>query len=72
VHNVSDPPDPKLFPDGLNTDWIKPGRALWRYMDNVDSTATGPSPASEEMKPWADLGRELGFEYNYLGGYWDR
>ena len=33
VHNVSDPPDPKLFPDGLKTDWIKPGRALWRYMD---------------------------------------
>jgi alpha-glucosidase len=72
VHNVSDPPDPKLFPNGLNTDWIKPGRALWRYMDNGSDTSRGPSPTSEEMKPWADLGRQLGFEYNYLEGYWDR
>jgi alpha-glucosidase len=72
VHNVSDPPDPKLFPNGLNTDWIKPGRAMWRYMDNGSEMPRGPSPTSEEMKPWADLGRELGFEYNYLEGYWDR
>ena len=72
VHNVSDPPDPKLFPNGLKTDWIKPGRSMWRYMDNGDNTVRGstPRPTSEEMKPWADLGRELGFEYNVLEGYW--
>ena len=29
VHNVAAPPDPKLFPKGLHTDWIKPGRAVW-------------------------------------------
>lgn len=26
--NLCEPPDPRLFPAGANTDWIKPGRAL--------------------------------------------
>jgi len=70
VHNVSDP-RPKLFPNGLNTTGSARPRVV-EIHDNGDDTARGPSPTSEEMKPWADLGRELGFEYNYLEGYWDR
>ncbi len=31
VYNVSPPPDPKLFPKGKDTDWIKPGRAFWTW-----------------------------------------
>lgn len=41
VHNVAPPPDPKLFPDGLKTSWIKPGRAVWRYLDGGESTLEG-------------------------------
>lgn len=28
VHNLCPPPDPKFFPKGANTDWVKPGRAV--------------------------------------------
>ena len=34
VNNLAPPPDPKLFPQGINTDWCKGGRAVWRYLDN--------------------------------------
>ncbi len=28
IHNLCDPPDPGLFPEGVETEWIQPGRAL--------------------------------------------
>jgi len=31
VYNVSPAPDPKLFPHGINEDWIKPGRSFWTW-----------------------------------------
>ncbi|QJE98610.1 glycoside hydrolase family 97 catalytic domain-containing protein [Luteolibacter luteus] len=31
VYNVSPPPDPKLFPNGVKEDWIKPGRSFWTW-----------------------------------------
>jgi alpha-glucosidase len=63
IHNVAAPPDPKLFPDGLKTDWIKPGRAVWSYLDGTDSTPEG-------QKEMARLASELGFEYIVLEGFW--
>jgi alpha-glucosidase len=65
VHNVAPPPDPKLFPAGIKTDWIKPGRALWSYLDGGNNTLEG-------MKEYARLAHELGFEYNVLEGFWSR
>src|SRR5206468_717259 len=41
VHNLCPPPDAKLFPQGMNTDWIKPGRAVWKYLDGGPSTFEG-------------------------------
>ena len=29
VHDLAPPPDPRLFPKGFDTDWIRPGRAVW-------------------------------------------
>jgi alpha-glucosidase len=63
VHNVAPPPDPKLFPNGLKTDWIKPGRAVWSYLDGMDSTVEG-------QKQMVRLGAQLGFEYIVLEGFW--
>ena len=63
VHNVSPPPDPKLFPKGIQTDWIKPGRAVWSYLD-------GTNPSVEGQKEMARLASELGFEYNVLENFW--
>jgi alpha-glucosidase len=65
VGNVSSPPDPKLFPEGLATDWIRPGRCVWKYLDGGANTLDG-------MKEFSRLAGELGFEYNLIEGFWQR
>lgn len=65
IHNLCPPPDPRLFPDGLHTEWIKPGRAVWRYLDGGDRSLEG-------MKEFCRLAGELGFEHNILEGFWRR
>lgn len=65
VHNVAAAPDPTLFPDGVRTDWIKPGRSVWSYLDGGRGTLEG-------QKEFSRLAAELGFEYNLLEGYWSR
>ncbi|HWD94394.1 MAG TPA: glycoside hydrolase family 97 catalytic domain-containing protein [Verrucomicrobiae bacterium] len=59
------PPNPKIFPQGLKTDWIKPGRAVWKYLDGGDSSLEG-------TKDFCRMAGELGFEYNVVEGYWSR
>jgi alpha-glucosidase len=66
VHNVAAPPDPKYFPNGLKTDWIRPGRSVWRYLDG------GGEGTLEGMKQFSRLAGELGFEYNLLEGFWSK
>src|SRR5437867_5091582 len=34
VPDLCPPPNGKLFPQGIEADWAKPGRAVWRYLDN--------------------------------------
>jgi alpha-glucosidase len=65
VHNLCAPPDKKLFPNGPLTDWIKPGRAVWKYLD-------GGSNTFEEMKRFATLAEKLGFEHNIIEGFWSK
>jgi alpha-glucosidase len=65
VSNVSPPPDNKLFPLGLNTEWIKPGRAVWKYLDGGENTLDG-------MKEFSRLAGQLGFEYNLVEGFWQQ
>ena len=62
---VSPPPAKKFFPAGLNTEWIKPGRAVWKYLDGGENTL-------ESMKEFSRLAGELGFEYNVVEGFWQR
>ena len=66
VHNVSPPPNPQLFPGGFDTEWVKPGRAVWKYLDG------GGDGTLEVMKEFSRLAGELGFEYNLLEGFWQR
>ena len=65
VSNVSAPPDPQYFPQGLGTSWIRPGRAVWRYLDGGENTLAG-------MREFSRLAGELGFEYNVVEGLWAR
>jgi alpha-glucosidase len=65
IHNLCAPPDPQLFPQGTGADWIKPGRAVWKYLD-------GGANTFEEMKEFSRLAGELGFEYHVIEGFWSR
>ena len=63
--NLCPPPDPKYFPDGIKTEWVKPGRAVWRYLDGGDRSFEG-------MKEFSSLAGQLGFEYHVIEGFWSR
>ncbi len=63
LHNLAPPPDPALFPQGLATPWVKPGRAVWRYLDGGDTTYEG-------LKGFTELAETLGYEYHVVEGVW--
>jgi alpha-glucosidase len=65
ITNLCPPPDKALFPDGSRTAWVKPGRAVWKYLDGGESTLDG-------MKEFCRLAGELGFEYCIVEGFWKR
>ena len=65
VHNLAPPPDPALFSADRDARWIKPGRAVWRFLDGGDNTFEG-------VKAFTRLGQELGFEYHVVEGLWQR
>jgi alpha-glucosidase len=66
IASLCPPPDKTLYPEGINTDWIKPGRAVWRYLDG------GGDQTLKNMKEFSREASELGFEYNILEGFWSR
>ena len=65
VHGLTAPPDRALFPDGMATSWIKPGRAVWRYLDGGEASFEG-------IKEFSRLAGELGFEYQVVEGLWQK
>lgn len=65
VHNLAAPPDPALFPQGFATPWLRPGRAVWRYLDGGESTVEG-------IKDFTRMAAELGFEHQVVEGQWQR
>jgi alpha-glucosidase len=65
ISNLSPPPNKTTFPQGLKTEWVKPGRAVWRYLDGGENTFEG-------IKEFSRLAGQLGFEYNVVEGIWQR
>lgn len=65
VASLCPPPDPRLFPEGMRTAWIRPGRAVWKYLDGGQNTF-------EDMKAFSGWAGELGFEYHVIEGFWSR
>ena len=63
VPNLCPPPDSTLFPDGIKTSWIKPGRAVWRYVDD------GPE-GYDGLKQFSKWAGELGFKHHIVEGVW--
>lgn len=65
VNDLVPPPDKTIFPAGIKTEWLKPGRAVWKYLDGGENTL-------EEVKTFSKLAGELGFEYQVVEGFWSR
>lgn len=78
IASLSPPPDPKLFPQGLRTPWLRPGRAVWRYLDgggNCEQVAEGSERVScqyQVIRDFSRLAGELGFEHQVVEGQWRR
>lgn len=66
VQNLCPPPDKTLFPEGIHTSWIQPGRAVWKYLDG------GGNGGFDAIKKFTDDAATLGFEHNILEGFWAR
>jgi alpha-glucosidase len=65
IPNLCPPPDSKLFPEGIRTGWLKPGRAVWRFLDGGEPTVAG-------IKEFSKLAADLGFEYQVVEGQWQK
>ncbi len=63
--NLCPPPDVTLFPQGIKASWIKPGRAVWRYVDGGEGSFDG-------LKEFSRMAGELGFEHHVIEGVWSR
>lgn len=65
IPNLCPPPDSTLFPHGIKTTWIKPGRAAWRYVDD----GPGGYDGLKQFSKWAG---ELGLEHHIVEGVWNK
>jgi len=65
VSDVSDAPDAGAFPEGARTPWIKPGRAVWNFLDGGARTLEG-------AREFSRMAGDLGFEYQVVEGQWNR
>lgn len=63
VTNLNPTPDTSLFPQGYETEWIQPGRAVWRWW----SRGTG---TPEQERQYIDYAAQLGFEYSLIDAGW--
>jgi len=66
VANVSPKPDARLFPQGLATPWVQPGRSVWSWL------TANRSVTFDNMKRFSQLAGQLGFEYNLVDEGWTR
>jgi len=65
IPGLCPPPDERLFPQGVATPWLRPGRAVWRYLDGGEGGPAG-------LREFSRLAAELGFEHHVVEGEWRR
>jgi alpha-glucosidase len=64
VTNLCSRPDSTLFPQGMNTPWIKPGRTSWKSLDGTGDNSI------KSLKEFIRQTGKLGLEYCVLESYW--
>ncbi len=65
VYNVSPPPDRKFFPQGAETEWVRPGRAYWTWGFGQWDTAKW-----ERIKGYVDDAAALNCQYYTIDDPW--
>lgn len=65
IRALSPAPDPTLFPQGAKTPWVKPGRAVWKYLDGGQNDAA-------TVREFSRLASQLGFEYQVIEAFWQK
>lgn len=64
VNNVSPAYNKTIFPQGFDTDWIKPGRCTWSWLG-------GGGVTYDNMKAYSTLCGQLEMEYNLVDEGWE-
>ena len=64
LRDVSADPDKQLYPKGLHTDWIQPGKSIWTWMSN--KRAVTP----ENIQRFTDYAASLQIPYNLVDDGW--
>ena len=65
ISNLCEPPDDGLFPEGINTDWIKPGKGL------ITWAVFGNDGARWDRQKWfVDMCAKMNCEYLLVDGGW--
>ncbi len=65
VPNLCPAPDTNLFPAGIRSVWIQPGRSLWNWWSDS-------SVEFRYQKEWVDKAAEMGFEYYLVDAGWEK
>ena len=65
VPNVCPAPDPKLFPNGMNEPWIKPGKSTWNWWARV-------SVNYDEQIKLVDQAAKMNADYHLVDIGWDQ
>jgi alpha-glucosidase len=66
--NLSPPAEPEDFPEGMNTEWVAPGLAVWDYVDGNYAPRESRSRL-EHMKNFSRMAGEIGAKYHILEGF---
>lgn len=66
VPTLCPPPDAKLFPEGIRTDWLEPGRCLWQWWAYDD-----PGTHWSKQKWFVDKAAELKCRYYLVDEGWE-
>ncbi len=65
VPNVCPPPDPTLFPKGMNEPYIRPGKSIWNWWAKL-------SCKYEQQIELVDLAAQMGADYHLVDIGWDQ
>ena len=67
VLNLNKGPDPALFPEGMHTRWIRPGRAVWSWWSDQSSAGN-----FDTQKRYVDDATRLRAEYVVVDAGWEQ